>query len=81
MRDELLTKKELAERLKVAPHTIANRMGTGIYRKGVHYYRPKGSRPLFSWAAIERWLQEDEDEGADLEVEKIPMARHYNLGS
>ncbi len=79
MRDELLTKKELAERLKVAPHTIDNRMAIGMYRKGVHYYRPKGSRALFSWLAIERWLRGEEERNKPA-MEEIPMARGYKMG-
>ena len=45
--------------------------------KGVHFYRPRGSRPRFSRLALQAWLEE-----RDLaEVkEDIPMSRGYKQG-
>jgi excisionase family DNA binding protein len=74
MTDELLTVHELAAYLKVAPATIQKRMRKRIFQKGVHYFRPRGQRPLFKKKAIDDWLEEKEPLQ---DSDKIPMARGY----
>jgi hypothetical protein len=77
--EEYLTINELAARLKLSPKTIRNKMASGVFRKGVHYFSPKGLRPRFKWSAVRAWLEggsqaTQEDKGL------IPMARGYFLG-
>ena len=43
--EEYLTIEELAARLKVKPKTIKNKMASGIFRRGVHYFSPIRFRP------------------------------------
>jgi len=82
---EYLTADEVAARLKCSKRTILNRMSSGIYREGVHYFRPEGSDkagkrwscdPLFKWSAIVAWVEgQAETESADV----IPMRKGYGL--
>lgn len=78
--EEYLTIDEVAARLKVSPKTIRNKMSSGIFRKGVHYFSPKGLRPRFKWSAVQTWLEAEDRPEANGEEDLIPMARGYFLG-
>jgi hypothetical protein len=78
--EEYLTVSELAGRLKLKPKTIKNKMASGIFEKGRHYFSPPGLGPRFKWSAVVDWLEEEHKPKAD-EVESIPMARGYKMGS
>lgn len=79
--EEYLSIEKLAARLDVKPKTIRNKMASGVFQKGVHYFRPKGLRPRFKWSAIVAWLEEREKPDAEQPADSIPMARGYLLGS
>jgi len=79
MSEEYLTIKELSSRLKLNPKTIKNKMASGVFRKGVHYFRPNGLGPRFKWSAIVAWLEHGEETMEEREG-TIPMARGYYLG-
>ena len=51
MTEEYLTIAEMAERLKLTPKTIQNKMAAGTFRKGIHYFSHSGMRPRFKWSA------------------------------
>lgn len=80
--EELLRIKEVAERLKIKPETVREKMRLGDFKKGIHYYRRKGMRPLFKWSAILAWLEEkdQEESGSQEKTAGIPMAKRYMLG-
>ena len=81
---EYLTIGDLAYRLTVEPKTIKNKMASGIFRRGVHYFSPKGMGPRFKWSAVVAWLEEKEREERKAtagDEDGIPMARGYYLGS
>ncbi len=80
MNEEYLTIAELSSRLKVEPKTVRNKMASGRFRKGVHYFSPRGLRPRFKWSAIVAWLEEKEEETTQEGKGAIPMARGYYLG-
>ena len=44
--EEYLTIKEVAARLKLKPKTVQNKMAAGIFKEGIHYFRPEGSRAM-----------------------------------
>lgn len=77
--EEYLTINEVAARLKLSPKTIKNKMASGIFRKGVHYFSPRGLRPRFKWSAVQAWLEE-KDQPRQEEEGLIPMRRGYFLG-
>ncbi len=80
MSEEYLTITELSSRLKISPKTIKNKMASGIFKKGVHYFSPKGLRPRFKWSAVVAWLEESEKQTEESGNGAIPMARGYFLG-
>ena len=73
--EEYLTIEELSDRLKLEPKTIRNKMASGVFRKGIHYFSPKGLRPRFKWSAIVAWIEGNENQ----QQSGIPMRRGYNL--
>lgn len=71
--EEYLTVIEVAQRLKISPKTVRNRMAAGIYREGVHYFSPEvidkhgrtwRTDARFKWSAISAW-QESKPIGAE----------------
>jgi len=80
MSEEYLTILELAARLKVKPKTVKNKMASGIFKKGVHYFSPKGLRPRFKWSAVVAWLERKEELTTQEVNGSIPMAKGYFLG-
>jgi hypothetical protein len=78
--EEYLTIEELSARLKIKPKTIKNKMASGIFRRGEHYFAPKGLRPRFKWSAIVAWIEQCENIRPQAESDSIPMARGYLLG-
>jgi len=65
--------------LEGKPQDAQKQMASGIFRKGVHYFSPKGLRPRFKWSAVQAWLEE-KDQRRQEEEDLIPMARGYFLG-
>jgi hypothetical protein len=53
--EEYLTVAQLSQRIPYAPQTIRNLMSKGVFRRGVHYVRPR-HRVMFRWSAIQAWL-------------------------
>jgi hypothetical protein len=76
--EEYLTIAEVAARLKIKPKTVKNKMASGLFRKGIHYFSPQGLGPRFKWSAVVAWLEQSlpVTESDD----SIPMARGYQLG-
>ena len=81
--EEYLTIEKLGQRLDLKSKTIKNKMASGVFRRGVHYFSPKGLGPRFKWSAVVAWLEERERvEKTPAEDETgIPMARGYYMGS
>ena len=78
--DEYLKITEVANRLKVKPKTIKNKMASGIFTRGIHYFSPPGLGPRFKWSAVVAWLEAaQEQQAADTEGDSIPMPRSYRL--
>ena len=57
MAEQYLTIAEVAELLKLSPKTIKNKMGSGSFRQGVHYFRPPGMQVRFKWSAVVQWIE------------------------
>jgi hypothetical protein len=80
MSEEYLTIKELSARLKLKPKTVKNKMVSGIFRKGIHYFSPPGLGPRFKWSAVVVWLEQSLEPVTERDDDSIPMARGYQLG-
>ncbi len=78
--EEYLTIEKLAGRLLLKPKTIKNKMASGIFRRGVHYFSPKGIGPRFKWSAVVTWLEQREKQTAPKDRDAIPMAKGYMMG-
>jgi hypothetical protein len=78
--EEYLTITEVAARLKVTPKTVRNKMASGVFRKGVHYFSPPSMGSRFKWSAVVSWLERAQEETPDEALDAIPMARGYQLG-
>ena len=80
--EKYLTIGEAASLCRVKPETIRDRMKAGVYRLGIHYFRPARSRPLFKESALIGWIEGDElkVEDAEPEGKSIPMIGGYFLG-
>jgi len=77
--EEYLKIGEVAERLKLSPKTIKNKMGAGIFKRGVHYFSPPGLRPRFKWSAVVAWLEQSQEPGSESDDDSIPMPRSYRF--
>jgi hypothetical protein len=57
-----LTLAEAAELARCAAKTVQNLMLRGVLVEGVHYFRPRGRRPLFHRDALVAWIEGRDDE-------------------
>ena len=50
-----------------SPDAIRTMISRGIFKLGVHYFKPHGAngRPIFSWDAIVKYIEGDEDKPGD----------------
>jgi hypothetical protein len=78
MAEEYLKIGEVAARLKLSPRTIANKMASGVFKRGVHYFSPAGLGPRFKWSAVVLWLEQGEQTATESD-ESIPMPRSSRL--
>ena len=63
--EEYLTVAEVAGRFKVTPKTVRNRMYDGTWRRGVHWFAPRGTSPRFRWSALVTWLETPDEPASD----------------
>lgn len=78
--NEYIRIEEVAKRLGLSPKSVRNKMSNGTFKRGVHFFKPIGITPRFSWSAIEKWMREEptagdtkNDDGA------IAISRGYKL--
>jgi hypothetical protein len=50
--DEYLSVSEVAARLKIEPKTVRNKMATGVFKRGVHYFSLPGLARALSGAPL-----------------------------
>ena len=79
--EEYITIAELGARLTLEEKTVRNKMASGVFIKGVHYFSPNGMGPRFKWSAIVAWMEADEQVKTKANGNGIPMAKGYYLGS
>lgn len=53
--DGFLSLDEVARRTGLAEQTIRNLVSGGVFRRGVHYHKPR-RKLLFDWAELRRWI-------------------------
>jgi hypothetical protein len=52
-----LTTAEVARRLHKTGKTIRSKIAGGVFREGVHFFKPEGSQMLWDWQAVVRWVR------------------------
>lgn len=52
-----LTDREVATRLGLAPKTLRNKVATGTFREGTHFFRPPGMTRRWKWSAVAAWVE------------------------
>ena len=77
--EEYLTVAELAARLKLKPKTVKNKISSGAFRQGVHYFRPPGMQARFKWSAVVVWLEQSQERPTENDGDSIPMPRNYRF--
>lgn len=78
--DEYLTIGEVAARLKLKAKSVKNKMTSGVFVKGVHWFSPEGLGPRFLWSAVRAKIEGQEMEAEKKQAGAIPMARGYLMG-
>jgi hypothetical protein len=71
MSGEYLTTGEVAKLLRVKPKTLRNKVASGIFRQGEHFFRKPGLGPRWRREAIVRWLESDLPNA----IEVFPLAQ------
>jgi hypothetical protein len=59
---EYLTIGEVAGLIRKTPKTVRNLMSRSVFQHGVHYFRPRGSTPLFKRDALVQWIERHQTE-------------------
>jgi hypothetical protein len=77
MVEDYLRISEVADRLKLKPKTVKNKMAAGAFRLGVHYFRPPGMQARFKWSAVVMWLEQTREPDTESDDDSIPMPRSY----
>jgi len=54
---EYVTTAEVAARLRLSPRSIRERIRTGIFQRGKHFFEPSGSARRWKWSAIVAWME------------------------
>lgn len=72
-----LTIPEAAEFLRCSEGTVYNKICARIFVEGTHYFRPRGSRPLFKRDALIQYVEGRSKPAATT----LRMAGGYELGS
>jgi hypothetical protein len=54
---QYLSIPEVAALIRKTAKTVRNMMTRSVFREGVHYFRPRGSTPLFKRDAVIQWAE------------------------
>lgn len=57
MEKEYLSLKELVQLIPYQPQTIYNWINAGMWRSGVHYFKPTPRKLIFHYPTIKRWVE------------------------
>jgi len=60
--EKYLTVKELGTMIRMAPQTLYNKIHSGEFILGIHYFKPSRKKILFKETAIIDWLNSPPEE-------------------
>jgi excisionase family DNA binding protein len=68
---EYLTTAEVAGLLRVQPKTIRNKVASGVFRQGLHFFRKPGLGLRWKREAVVAWVESEDVR----EVDVFPLAQ------
>lgn len=68
---EYLTTAEAAALLRISAKTLRNKVATGVFRHGEHFYRRAGLGPRWNRELLVAWIEGKEPAG----VGSVPLAQ------
>jgi hypothetical protein len=57
MSEQYLTIAEVAAQLKVSPKRVRNLMCAGVFKQGIHFFRPAGLGARFKQSALTQYIE------------------------
>ena len=78
--EEYINTEEAAKRLGLDRKSVRNKKALGIFKKGIHYFKPKGLGTRYKWSALVAWMEGKEKQPTQDDKKCIPMAKGYSLG-
>ena len=63
---EYLTTAEAAAFLRLKPKTLRNKVASGLFREGTHFFRKVGLGPRWRRSALEAWLEGKESPAVEV---------------
>lgn len=76
---DFLSREEAAALLRLAPATIDSLRKSKRWRRGVHWFKPRGSRPLYSRSALEAWVRGDAPPAPATSLADSPRGSRLNM--
>ena len=67
---EFISMREVAQRLRWSKRTVREKVRTGVFRRGEHFFEPSGCQPRWKWSAVVAWM-ESEGTGTMISNERI----------
>ena len=67
---EYITTREVAARLRWSRRTVREKIRTGVFRRGVHFFEPAHTRRFWRWSSVVAWV-ESEGTGALIINERL----------
>ncbi len=64
--EEYLTIPQLCARIGYKEQTLRNLMSIGEFKKGVHWFKPRG-RLVFAWSVMELWVRTEQAQDEEIE--------------
>jgi len=75
--EEYLSIESVAKRLELTPKSVKNKMAQGVFKLGVHYFRPPGLGPRFKWSAVVAWMGLSDSAEQTPETPRPPKVHTY----
>lgn len=74
--DGYLRDASVAARLCISAKTLRNKVAAGIFREGVHFFRPAGMTRRWSWPAVATWVEAGSDDFLGRSTIRLARSSH-----
>jgi len=55
---QYLSTAEVAARLRWSTRTLREKVRTGVFRRGVHFFEPAHTQRRWRWSSVAAWMEE-----------------------